>query len=115
MPYVQQIVCENGRQALAVIVPYSARRPHFSGPAYIRRGSESLPALPEDLDLLSTLLFRIAQIDVLRTYIQVPQANAAVVKIGDPAWITFAEYPGHSFAGAITRTGDSLDTATAPC
>jgi RND family efflux transporter MFP subunit len=60
----------------------------------------------------STLLFRIAQIDVLRTYIQVPQANAVVVKIGDPAWITFAEYPGHSFAGAITRTGDSLDTAT---
>lgn len=49
----QQIVSENGRPALAVIVPYSSKRPHFSGPAYIRRGSENLLALPEDLDLLT--------------------------------------------------------------
>jgi hypothetical protein len=52
IPCVQQIVSENERQALAVVVPYSPRRPHFSGPAYIRRGSENLRALPEDLDLL---------------------------------------------------------------
>jgi RND family efflux transporter MFP subunit len=60
----------------------------------------------------STLLFRVAQIDVLRTYIEIPQTNAAVVKVGDPVWITFAEYPGHSFSGAITRTANSLDTTT---
>jgi RND family efflux transporter MFP subunit len=60
----------------------------------------------------STLVFRIAQIDVLRTYIQVPQTNASSLKVGDPAWISFAEYPGHSFAGAITRTADSLDSGT---
>ena len=50
---VQRIISENGRQALAVIVPYSTKRPHFSGPAYIRRGSESLVALPEDLAVLT--------------------------------------------------------------
>ena len=50
---IQQIISENGRQALAVIVPYSNKRPHFSGPAYVRRGSENLLALPEDLDLLT--------------------------------------------------------------
>jgi predicted HTH transcriptional regulator len=50
--YLQKIVSENGRQALAVIVPYSSRRPHFSGPAFIRRGSENLPASPEELNLL---------------------------------------------------------------
>jgi hypothetical protein len=50
--YLQQIVSENGRQALAVIVPYSPRRPHFSGPAYVRRGSENLPASSEELNLL---------------------------------------------------------------
>jgi RND family efflux transporter MFP subunit len=60
----------------------------------------------------STLLFRVAQIDVLRTYIAIPQTNATAVKVGDPAWISFAEYPGHSFAGAITRTANSLDPTT---
>jgi len=50
--YLQQIVSENGRQALAVIVPYSPRRPHFSGPAFIRRGSENLPASSDELSLL---------------------------------------------------------------
>jgi RND family efflux transporter MFP subunit len=60
----------------------------------------------------STLLFRVAQIEVLRTYIEVPQTNAPVVKVGDPAWISFAEYPGRSFAGAITRTSNSLDPTT---
>jgi RND family efflux transporter MFP subunit len=60
----------------------------------------------------STLLFRIAQIDVLRTYIQIPQTNASFIKDGDPAWISFAEYPGRGFAGAITRTADSLDAVT---
>lgn len=49
---VQKVVSENGRQALAVIVPYSPQRPHFSGPVYIRRGSESLQATPEELDML---------------------------------------------------------------
>ena len=51
--YVQQIVSENGRQALAVIVPYSPRRPHYSGPAYIRRGSESVVAPPDALVQMS--------------------------------------------------------------
>ena len=60
----------------------------------------------------STLLFRVAQIDVLRTYIEVPQTNAPEVKVGGPAWISFAEYPGRSFAGAITRTANSLDPDT---
>lgn len=53
IPLTQQIISENGRQVLAVIVPYSTKRPHFSGPAYVRRGSESLLALPDDLDLLA--------------------------------------------------------------
>jgi RND family efflux transporter MFP subunit len=60
----------------------------------------------------STLLFRVAQIEVLRTYIEVPQTSAPVIKVGDPAWISFAEYPGRTFAGAITRTANSLDPAT---
>jgi len=50
--YVQQIISENGRQALAVVVPYSPGRPHFSGLAFIRRGSENLPATPDEIEQL---------------------------------------------------------------
>jgi predicted HTH transcriptional regulator len=38
--YVPKIITENGQQALAVIIPGSELRPHFSGLSYVRRGSE---------------------------------------------------------------------------
>lgn len=44
---VQRVFSENGRQALAVIVPHSKNPPHFSGPAYVRRGSETVVASDE--------------------------------------------------------------------
>jgi predicted HTH transcriptional regulator len=45
--YVRKIVSENGRQALAVIIPGSELRPHFAGLSYVRRGSESIEASEE--------------------------------------------------------------------
>jgi hypothetical protein len=36
-----------GKSVLAVIVPHSHERPHFSGPAYVRVGSESKQATEE--------------------------------------------------------------------
>ncbi len=42
--YIPKIVTDNGRQALAIIIPGSPLRPHFAGPAYIRRGSETVDA-----------------------------------------------------------------------
>jgi len=42
--YHVEIVDENSRVALAVIIPFSAKKPHFAGPAYIRRGSQSIEA-----------------------------------------------------------------------
>jgi hypothetical protein len=50
--YVTKIITENGRQALAVIIPGSELRPHFAGLAYIRRGSESLEASDEQYEEL---------------------------------------------------------------
>ena len=50
--YVTKIVTDNGRQALAVIIPGSELRPHFAGLAYIRRGSESLEASEEQYEEL---------------------------------------------------------------
>lgn len=60
----------------------------------------------------STLLFRVAQISALRTYLNVPQANASEVRIGQPARLSVSNLPGRQFAGAVARTASSLDPAS---
>jgi hypothetical protein len=52
IPYVPKIISENGRQALAVIIPGSELRPHFAGLSYVRRGSQSDPASEEQFKAL---------------------------------------------------------------
>lgn len=42
--FTSEVINGNPGPVLAVIVPHSASRPHFSGPAYVRRGSESVVA-----------------------------------------------------------------------
>ena len=60
----------------------------------------------------STLLFRVAQAGMLRTYINLPQADAESVKVGQHAIISIAELPGRKFDGTVTRTSNALDPAT---
>jgi len=52
VPYVPKIITENGRQALAIIVPGSELRPHFAGPSFVRVGSETREASDEQFDQL---------------------------------------------------------------
>jgi RND family efflux transporter MFP subunit len=60
----------------------------------------------------STLLFRVAQTATLRTYINLPQADAESVKVGQHAIVSIAEIPGRKFNGTVSRTSNSLDPAT---
>lgn len=60
----------------------------------------------------TTVLYRVAQIDILRTYIDVPQLNAPAIKLGQHVTVSFAEYPGRGFDGSVTRISDSLDPNT---
>lgn len=46
------VIEKNGKKVLAVEVLPSDRRPHFSGPAYVRRGSETCVASDECFDEL---------------------------------------------------------------
>jgi RND family efflux transporter MFP subunit len=57
----------------------------------------------------STLLFRIAQMDTLRTYVNVPQSNASFIRQGQTASLRVSNLPGRVFTGAVARTADSLD------
>jgi RND family efflux transporter MFP subunit len=60
----------------------------------------------------NTLLFRIAQINPLRTYINVPQTYAASVRPGTRAVLTLTDRPGQPSVGAVTRAASALDPAT---
>ena len=57
----------------------------------------------------STLLYRIAQDDILRTFVNVPQSDATSIHVGQEAEITIASLPSRKFNGTVTRTANSLD------
>src|SRR5216683_392152 len=49
---MSRVVEESGRQALAVIVPSSGNKPHFSGPSFVRRLSETFEASEQEFEEL---------------------------------------------------------------
>jgi len=60
----------------------------------------------------STLLFRIAQTNTLRIYINVPQTNASSIRAGQAAQLSVANLPGRHFTGTVVRTANALDPAS---
>jgi RND family efflux transporter MFP subunit len=57
----------------------------------------------------TTMLFRVAQTDMLRVYVNVPQISANSVKPGQRAELTVTNLPGRHFAGVVERSANSLD------
>jgi RND family efflux transporter MFP subunit len=60
----------------------------------------------------TTLLYRIAQIGTLRTYVNVPQVSVNAVHVGQPATLTVSHLPGRTFKGTVARTAKALDPST---
>jgi RND family efflux transporter MFP subunit len=60
----------------------------------------------------NTMLFRIAQMDELRTFINVPQSYANSIRVGQPATLTVSNLPGRMFAGTVARTSEALDPSS---
>jgi RND family efflux transporter MFP subunit len=60
----------------------------------------------------STLLYRIAQTATVRTYVNVPQANADSVRAGQAATLRVSNLPGRVFEGNVARTANALDPAS---
>jgi RND family efflux transporter MFP subunit len=58
-----------------------------------------------------TELFRVADTDKLRIYVQVPEAFAAATKPGVPAELRFAEQRGKNYTAQTVRTANALDPA----
>ncbi len=78
----------------------------FSGTVVARmieRGALVGPATP---------LFKIASLDPVRVFVQVPQDLAPSVHVDMPAPVSLREYAGRVFEGKIARTSGALDPMT---
>ncbi len=51
--YTTKIVAADGRECLAVIVPGSSSKPHYSGPLYLRDGSQTVIATGDSMTCCS--------------------------------------------------------------
>lgn len=60
----------------------------------------------------NTMLFRIAQTNLLRTYVNVPQSSAEELHVGQTASLATPELPERKFSGTVTRTANALDPAS---
>ncbi|HEX4232454.1 MAG TPA: efflux RND transporter periplasmic adaptor subunit [Bryobacteraceae bacterium] len=60
----------------------------------------------------TTMLYRIAQFDVLRIFVNVPQSFSEQLRPGMPADVSIQELSGRHFGGKVTRVSGSLDSNT---
>ncbi len=61
---------------------------------------------------LGQALFKVAEVDVVRVFVSVPQLYAAGIKVGMDAPTHVREMPGRVFVGKVARTANELDIAT---
>jgi RND family efflux transporter MFP subunit len=57
-------------------------------------------------------LFKVAEVDIVRVFVNVPQLFAAGIKVGMSAPVRMRETPGRVFPGTVARTSHELDMAT---
>jgi RND family efflux transporter MFP subunit len=57
-------------------------------------------------------LFRLAKVNPLRVYVQVPQPLIHAIVPGQTAQLTFQEMPGRIFDAKVTRTAGAVDPAS---
>jgi membrane fusion protein, multidrug efflux system len=55
------------------------------------------------------LLFRVARTSPLRIYVNVPQRDAQLVKIGMQADLTLPQFPNRTFRAHVTNTAEAVD------
>ncbi len=60
----------------------------------------------------TTLIYRIAQTNVLRTFVNAPQGNADDIHLGQPADLTIPDLSGRHFRGHVTRVAKAVDPAS---
>ncbi|MGH8048352.1 MAG: efflux RND transporter periplasmic adaptor subunit [Chthoniobacterales bacterium] len=57
-------------------------------------------------------LFTLARTDILRVFINIPQAYSPSISQGMTAYLSLAEFPGRKFEGRVTNIAGALDSTT---
>jgi len=57
-------------------------------------------------------LFRVASLNTLRVYVNVPQINSPASIPGVQCYLTMPQFPGRRFPGKLVRTADAIDQAS---
>ncbi|MBV8207666.1 MAG: efflux RND transporter periplasmic adaptor subunit [Acidobacteria bacterium] len=57
-------------------------------------------------------LFEMAQVDVLRVYVSIPEAYAASIRPAMRVTLGLDEFPGQTFEGRVVRTAEAIDPST---
>jgi RND family efflux transporter MFP subunit len=86
-----------------VVAPYSGT---------ITERHTDIGALVSGDNNASRMLFRLAQADTLRVFVNVPQSEYRLITQGVPAALAFREFPGRAFIGKVVRTAGALDPVT---
>jgi membrane fusion protein (multidrug efflux system) len=98
-------------EQLEAMQAYEEIRAPFAG-VVTERNVDPGTLVPQSTAAAGTPLFTMATLAPVRVYADVPQTVATTVRLGDPAVITVAEYPGREFAGTVTRRADALQPQT---
>jgi RND family efflux transporter MFP subunit len=108
------LIAQSNLQRLKILVDYEQLRAPFSGVVVARNYDPGVlvPAATTSTASTSVPVLVVAKVDRLRVYLYVPQSDASFVRVGDPAQITFDEFPGRVFAGRVSRFSRALDPGT---
>jgi RND family efflux transporter MFP subunit len=108
------LIAQSTLQRMKILVEYEQLRAPFSGIVVARNYDPGVlvPAATTSTASASIPVLVVAKVDRLRVYVYVPQSDAAFVRVGDPAQITFDEFPGRVFSGRVSRFSGALDAGT---
>ncbi len=97
--HANRSVTEKGFQN--VVSPFSGviTERNIDDGALVTAGSENSKAI----------LYRVARIDTVKVYVDVPQYAASGIRVGQTVSIKLKEFPGRKFEGEIARTSVALD------
>jgi RND family efflux transporter MFP subunit len=60
-------------------------------------------------DTSKSALYRLARIDTVKVFVEVPQYASSAIKVGQSVKVSLKEFPGRTFTGKIARTSVALD------
>ena len=94
----------------ADLVSFQEIKAPFDGVITVRNYDKGVLILADSTAALP--MFHVAQIDVLRVFVNVPQIFASQIQVGQPAVVYRREHPDRKFSGKVARTASALDPNT---